>query len=652
MERSYYSQPTQTFLTQDEHSILGALTSAHAFALTDLQRNAWASQITFLQARLGRFRESHISFEFSIPRMGKRVDNILIVGNVVFVIEFKVGEDQYQAHDLNQVLDYALDLKNFHHGSHDVTLVPILVSTLAPSHENKVEIYEDKIWSPLRVNSENFSHWIERGMSFLPNGTVDPNDWEKSAYQPTPTIIEAAQVLYQGHNVEEISRSEAANLSITTAAVSNIIETSKRTSQKAICFLTGVPGSGKTLAGLNIACARQRQDENEHAVFLSGNGPLVKVLQEALARSDANASQGRVKKSVALSRTKAFIQIIHAFRDEGLISNDPPFEKVAIFDEAQRAWTLDQTTKFMAQKKGIAGFQFSEPAFLLDVMDRHKDWAVLVCLIGGGQEINTGEAGLPEWFRALGDRFRHWKVFVSDQLTEFEYDRGQSLYAPLSPNQLTFDRSLHLATSIRSFRSEHVSKFVKAILDNEPKLAHELIVELDGKYPIVITRDIEKAKEWVREKARGSERFGLICSSGALRLRPFGINVKSNVDPPIWFLNDEQDVRSSFMMEEVATEFDIQGLEMDWVVLGWDGDLRYSNGCWEHHQFRGTRWNRVNSENRKIFLKNAYRVLLTRARQGMVLFLPEGDEGDDTRKSEFYDGTYNYLVNIGIKPLI
>jgi hypothetical protein len=650
MRRSYWSSSASEFAIAEPNAVLGALSAAHPFDITDLQKNAWIYEIGFLKEELPKLPDPHILLEYSIPRMGKRVDAVLIAQGFVLLLEFKVGAKEYSRHDVAQVLDYALDLKYFHSLSGTAPLVPILIATSAEAALNSPQTHSDLVCSPICVNPDTFAPTLAYLMAGSRHAAIDPKAWEGAEYCPTPTIIEAAQVLYSGHSVSDISRSDAANLSSTTDAVMSVIERAKQENRKTICFITGVPGSGKTLAGLNIATQRQRANTAEHAVFLSGNGPLVNVLQEALARSNVS-SGGSASKSEALTKTRAFIQLIHHFRDEALLTNGPPVEKVAVFDEAQRAWTLDQTRKFMAQKKGISDFNRSEAEFLLAFMDRHKDWAVLVCLIGGGQEINTGEAGLPEWFRAIGDRFRHWDVFVSDKLAEYEYDQGTALYGTLNGAQLTFLSDLHLATSIRSFRSENVSAFVKALLDNDQATAKTLHANFRAKYPVFVTRDISLAKEWVRTAARGSERYGLTASSGAHRLRPLALTVRAKVDPPTWFLNDAADVRSSCFLEEVATEFDIQGLELDWTIVAWDADLRMAGVEWSHFAFRGTEWQKVSDPLRKMYLKNAYRVLLTRARQGMVIFVPRGEVMDLTRLPEYYNGTYEYIKSVGIRDL-
>jgi hypothetical protein len=657
MKRSYFSDYTSNFLTADESSILGELVRSHTFNLNELQRNSWIKEISILKLSLEDHYNSYICLEYSIPRMGKRADAILLVNNVVVILEFKVGSNTYNGGDLDQVLDYALDLKNFHEQSHDKVILPVLVATNGPDENNYLKKYDDDIYLPIKLNQHNLSevfHFVNRINSS--NEIIDPIEWIKSIYKPTPTIIQAAQALYTGHNVSEISRSDshAFNLDATAKEIFNVIEYSKMNKKKSICFITGVPGAGKTLAGLNIANYTQNTDTyEENAVFLSGNGPLVTVLQEALARDDvfSNLEQGNnIRKTEALNKSKAFIQNIHHFRDEYLRDENAPIERVVIFDEAQRAWTKEQTASFMKQRKGIDNFNMSEPEFLIGVMDRHDDWAVIICLIGGGQEINKGEAGLPEWFTALKENYQNWKIWVSAELNDFEYNMGEDLYADLNHGVLEEKEKLHLSVSVRSFRSEKVSDFVKTLLDCDAN-ASSLIDQLNGKYPIAITRSFDLAKSWLKEKSRGTERIGILASSGGVRLKPHGINAKNDIDPRHWFLNGKNDVRSSFYLEDVATEFDIQGLELDWTCVCWDADLRFTNNGWDYKEFRGTSWNNINDKSRKLYLKNSYRVLLTRARQGMIIFVPYGDKKDFTRVPKYYDSIYNYLKNIGIKEL-
>jgi hypothetical protein len=655
MKRYYYSSPITTFLNTNTDEIIGNLAQSNEFTLELTQRDAWFEEITILQSVLKQFKGS-LYFEYSIPRMGKRIDVVCIIGPVIFVLEFKIGEKHFLSNALDQVMDYALDLKNFHQSSHDQFIAPILIATNANSaiHIIATTPQNDKLLFPIKCNTKLLCKVINDVLLFVDGGNIDPNQWELGGYYPTPTIIEAAMALYRGHSVNEISRSDAnaLNLSQTTDSVSEIIRMSKNNSKKAICFVTGVPGAGKTLVGLNIATIHMDKTNDLYSVFLSGNGPLVAILREALARDRIRHEKEKgykLKKGGALSEVKMFIQNVHNFRDECLIDlQKPPVEHVVLFDEAQRAWNLEQTTKFMRQKKNNPNFKQSEPEFLISCLDRHTDWAVIVCLVGGGQEINTGEAGIAEWIKSLNRSFPRWQIYISPRLTDSEYGAQDVLSKINSPSNVFYRDELHLSVSMRSFRAEHVSLLVKQILDLDSNGAHNTLVNVEGKYPIVLTRSLSKAKKWLKDQARGTERYGIVVSSQAERLKPYAIDVKSPIDPIHWFLDEKEDVRSSYFLEDVATEFHIQGLELDWACVTWDADFRYSQTGWEHRSFVGDHWNHIKKVERQIYLKNAYRVLLTRARQGMVIVVPDGDPLDPTRKPEFYDPTFEYLQEIGI----
>lgn len=652
VKRSYYSNDIQSFLNQDNYSIFGEITTNDQFSAEDLQKNTWNREIEILKRELSQFLDGYIIFEYTIPRIGNRIDNIVIYKGMIFLLEFKVGEKKYPSYAIEQVTDYAFDLSCFHKESHNRLLVPILISTKAHSVKQEIRISKDNVLETICCNEYEIAKYItEVSLKFIQDEII-PDDWINSLYMPTPTIIEAAQALYLGHNVEDISRNDASakNLNQTTKAINKIIDYSKAHNRKSICFITGVPGAGKTLAGLNIAVERQKIAEDEHAVFLSGNGPLVDVLQEALARDDAK--RNHISRKEASRKVKEFIQIIHHFRDDAISVDTPPVEKVAIFDEAQRAWDKQNLTDFMKKKKHIEDFNMSEPEFLISILNRHNDWATIICLIGGGQEINKGEsAGIYGWFDSLRNNYPNWDIYVSDKITDDEYSKGHN-FAEMTKNMnVNIIEDLHLAVSLRSFRSENVSNFVKALLDVDIDTAKRLYEQFKNDYPVFVTRNLHKAKLWVRSQAKGSQRYGLTASSGAKRLRKYGIWVQNKIEATNWFLNGKNDVRSSFHLEETATEFDIQGLELDWTIVCWDADLRFENGDFKHLKFVGTKWQNIKSADNILYLKNAYRVLLTRARQGFVIFVPTGDETDMTAKPEYYDGIYRYLKSVGIKEL-
>lgn len=652
VKRSYYSNDIQSFLNQDNYSIFGEITTNDQFSAEDLQKNTWNREIEILKRELSQFLDGYIIFEYTIPRIGNRIDNIVIYKGIIFLLEFKVGEKKYPSYAIEQVTDYAFDLSCFHKESHNRLLVPILISTKAHSVKQEIRISKDNVLETICCNEYEIAKYItEVSLKFIQDEII-PDDWINSLYMPTPTIIEAAQALYLGHNVEDISRNDASakNLNQTTKAINKIIDYSKAHNRKSICFITGVPGAGKTLAGLNIAVERQKIAEDEHAVFLSGNGPLVDVLQEALARDDAK--RNNISRKEASRKVKEFIQIIHHFRDDAISVDTPPVEKVAIFDEAQRAWDEQNLTDFMKKKKHIEDFNMSEPEFLISILNRHNDWATIICLIGGGQEINKGEsAGIYGWFDSLRNNYPSWDIYISDKITDDEYSKGHN-FAEMTKNMnVNIIEDLHLAVSLRSFRSENVSNFVKALLDVDIDTAKRLYEQFNNDYPVFVTRNLHKAKLWVRSQAKGSQRYGLTASSGAKRLRKYGIWVQNKIEATNWFLNGKNDVRSSFHLEETATEFDIQGLELDWTIVCWDADLRFENGDFKHLKFVGTKWQNIKSADNILYLKSAYRVLLTRARQGFVIFVPTGDETDMTAKPEYYDGIYRYLKSVGIKEL-
>lgn len=661
IRRWMYGADLRSFFQQDRDSILGELARHSTSSIETTQRNAWDQQIQILKGLSipqGHDYSGRIYFELTVPRLGRRADVVLIVEHVMFILEFKVGESVFNHSAIDQVWDYALDFKYFHEASHNISIVPVAIATEASSQplELCVTKHNDGIARPVRATPNQISQVIEQGLSRFSGAAIDIDDWERGRYLPTPTIVEAARALYAGHDVEEISRSDAGahNLSVTAKNIDSIVEHSRNQHRKSICFVTGVPGAGKTLVGLDVANRHLDKESDTYSVFLSGNGPLVAVLREALARDRverASFDGNSLRKTEAKKEVDTFIQNVHHFRDEYLRDSGAPLEHVVLFDEAQRAWNLQQTSAFMRQKKGRPNFSASEPEFLISCLDRHQDWCVVVCLVGSGQEINTGEGGITEWFDAVLRQFHSWDVYLSSKLVESEYQGGETFEAMLArPNTLASD-GLHLATSLRSFRAENLSAFVREVLDIEVDRARTALTALKDRYPIRLTRDLSNAKEWLRQQARGSERYGIVVSSQAERLKPHAIDVRVKTDPVQWFLGGSDDVRSSYYLEDVATEFQVQGLELDWACVVWDGDLRFSGDGWSHHQFRGSRWNRINKAERQRYLENAYRVLLTRARQGMVLVVPKGDDDDPTRAREFYDPTYDYLRSLGLTEL-
>ena len=709
MSRCLYNASFEDFIKIENNSIFGALCdNYHGKALTTTLE-AWKAEISIMKSILLKLvsKEGRIIFEYDIPRLGKRIDVVLLLNGIIFCLEFKVGESSILEADVDQVLDYALDLKNFHKFSQDSLIVPILIATKyrTSSTEIKMSIYDDRIVNPLVTGELGISALIDEVLKRFPNETpINPN-WIISPYAPTPTIIEAAKTLYENHTVEDITRHEADDVSTdrTIAYVLDVIQKSKTKQKKSICFVTGVPGAGKTLVGLDVAIKQTYQGQkepikDEGAVYLSGNGPLVAVLTEALAQDNykkAKANKESKKLSDSRREVSKSIQMIHRYRDNmlakirnpvenGVLEIDPEkavkmekagfgeVEHVAIFDEAQRSWTHKRLADYLKRggtygnKLKVPNFPLSEAAFLIWSLDQREDWATIVCLVGGGQEINTGEAGISEWLKALNEFFPHWDVYISPQLTEAEYAEGKVNELLRDNQNVTFSESLHLGVSLRSFRAEKLSAFVHAMLSFD-KSAAALYEEIKDKYPIVLTRDINTAKKWLHDKVRGTERTGVLVSKESARFKPLSMHILPPGDENAvhWFLEDKTDTRSSNYLEDAATEIQVQGLELDYTCLLWDADMRYEDGKWNFYRFNGqTKWieqsgsSESKQELRKYML-NAYRVLLTRARLGMVICVPVGNPNktvsgfweDSTRLPEYYDGTYLYLKSLGIQEI-
>lgn len=676
--KAYYCNSIPGFIADKSTDIVGRLVR-HAFDINKEQANAWENQIGELQRRLEECgMEGDIIFEYDIVRLGKRIDVILLIRHMVFSLEFKNGKDLFTAQDAQQAEDYAIDIKNFHKESEDLYVCPILIATDAAKYPKPQSsaCYPDKQVHLQRENIETLIPKItEISSLYGDDGEIDFDKWFNSPYYPTPTIIAAAVEAYSSHNLSQIAQSEAGqeNINLCESKIYEIIEYAKTNKKKCVCFVTGVPGAGKTLVGLDVVAKSLDDKTDGLSVYLSGNGPLVEVLREALKKSvEARDKERRdlwrrAKKSAGKSfnvpkpdklfdkHTQAaintLIQSSYAFKKDNTSRSNPTPESILIFDEAQRAWNQ----KKMEEKHDDPLMAVSEPKLLFTIMDRHQDWAVMICLVGLGQDIYDGEMGINEWFRCGIEEFKEWELFYSPSIFSQVEDKNIDRDMILSCTRCHQMPELHLKTSIRSFRADKQCQFVDSLLDNDPKRTAEVYQKIAEKYPVYLTRDYDQAKRWVREKVRGSQRSGVLACSSAQRLKPEGIYVSKEIDVKNWFLAPSDDLRSSNKLEVVASEFKVQGLEIDWAIVCWDADLRRSKDGkdWDHFNFRGTRWNKRNKAEEKRYLVNSYRVLLTRARQGMVIFVPKGvdPEEDSTRDSRYYDGIYQYLLSCGIKEL-
>ncbi len=676
--KAYYCNSIPGFIKDTSDTIVGQLVR-HAFEINTDQRDAWNNQISELQRRLEECgMEGDIIFEYDIVRLGKRIDVILLIRHMVFSLEFKNGKDAFTAQDAQQAEDYAIDIKNFHKESEDLYVCPILIATDAKPYPKtqSSDCYPDK---QIYLQRENIETLIPKLTAlsdmYGDDGEIDFEKWFNSPYYPTPTIIAAAVEAYSSHNLSEIAQSEAGqeNINDCEAKLYEVINYAKSNKKKCVCFVTGVPGAGKTLVGLDVVAKSLDEGAESLSVYLSGNGPLVEVLREALKKSveakdkeleelwkraKKNAEKGKIPKKPEKMYNKntqaainALIQSSFAFKKDNASHSNPTAENILIFDEAQRVWNQEKMTR----KHDDPALAVSEPHLLYSIMDRHQDWAVMVCLVGLGQDIYDGEVGINEWFRCGVEDFPKWEMYYSPEIFAQVEDKNIDKDMIKNCDRCHPISELHLKTSIRSFRADKQCQFVDNLLDNNPQKTKEIYNQIAEKYPVYITRDYGKAKAWVRAQVRGSQRSGVMACSSAQRLKPEGIYVPTDIDVKNWFLAPSDDLRSSNMLEIVASEFKVQGLEIDWGIVCWDADLRRNKKStdWEHYSFRGTRWNRRNKPEQKRYLVNSYRVLLTRARQGMVIFVPHGvdPELDPTRDTAYYDGIYNYLISCGIQIL-
>ena len=686
-----YSKSIKEFNSETNASIYSAIDhSVDNSSRIGTQKMAWDKEIDILkQAKLPD--EGQILFEYTIPRIGLRADVILLLRGIVFVLEFKVGEGRYNSADRKQTKGYAEALKYYHSKSRNRVIVPLLVATNAPTRRTQLHCDSIKrVYNTIVCNGSNITENINRIFADNPGAKGDEGweqNWILGRYNPNPTIIDGMLMRYHNHNVNDIRASEASanELGTTTRYLIDKIKETKRNKERAIFFVTGVPGAGKTLVGLDVVAETQK---DYHSIFLSGNGPLVDVLTAELTEDGKRFDED--SEGAVCAKPISLIQLIHRYRreivkkikavdsDGTLLLKDASeldrtsedgvaeVENVAIFDEAQRAWTREHL-----QKPGRSGrktvlqdrnFPYSEPAFLIWSMNLRPEWSAIICLVGGGQEINDGEAGILEWLKAVRDQFPRWRVYISPNLHGKEYagDDLKDVLASLS--HVTTDCRLHLSTSKRSLRAENVSAFVKCLLDRDPESARLIYNEFKDRFPIKLTRCVKSAKTWLarnRDSASKDEpphRAGLLMSSKAFRMRPLGYEIKLvGVYNKVakWFLCDKKNAESSDSFEVALSEFFVQGLELDWVGVLWDADFRPSltGGEWEFYGgFNGIKWAKNLNAIAQNFQLNAYRVLLTRARRGMIIVVPEGDANDPSRSPEIYDRICAYLLSCGIEP--
>lgn len=669
--QAWFAATGAEFLAMSDAAIAGRLAASQMrrrLSGEPTQLAAWEAEAAMLRRLLEACggRGWNIALEFDLLRLEKRIDAVLLTDRAIIVLEFKVGATAIANADRAQVADYAQDLYDFHAASRGHPILPIVVATecRAPARAQP-PLGLPGIAAVAEANAAGLTALVERLQASLPapSRPLDGAGWLQAPYQPVPSIIEAAAMLFARNSVKEIAaaRSDAPNLNRTTEAIHRALAAAQAAGERVVVFVTGIPGAGKTLCGLNVVFGETR---HAGSAFLTGNAPLVAVLREALACNRAGISlergpsndESRRSRATALRtarhETAAALQNVHKFLADNAHREAAPAERVIVFDEAQRAWDAEQAQRDTQRR--ISTLNMSEPAHTLDIMGRHDGFAAVVALIGSGQEINTGEAGLAEWGRVIAQAGAWQAVAAPSVLRAAE--PAQRLADSPQP-WLTVDPELELAVPMRSVREDSGAAWVDAVLRGARAEAAGIAAAAPG-LPFLLTRSLTAARAGLRALAPGLRRAGFVRSSGARRLRAEGFDAQllGAQEPVDWFLQRWPDIRASDALEVAATEYACQGLELDVVGLAWGGDLVREGPRWQPRRFSGRDWQRVKGEEETRFIRNTYRVLLTRARYETIIWVPCGSPADApfhdaTRPATVYDAIAAFLRDCGIRDL-
>ncbi len=643
--RAWFELTVPEFLAAAPDRIAERLAAAQArrHASTELtQLNAWASMLATLRRVLAMPEAAGwtLLLEYDLLRLEKRADAILLTDRAVIVLEWKDRATTHLAADLRQAEDYALDLHDFHAGCRAHPVVPVLVATAAPDAGWTPPLIPSGVWPPVATNAATLPAALRAIQAAIPGpaAPLDAAAWRAAPYRPVPSVLEAAAMLFDRHRSAEMTaaRADAANLTRTTAAIRAAIARAKAGGERLVVFVTGIPGAGKTLCGLNIAFG------GGGAVFLTGNAPLVEVLRADLARREGRRHSQR--------HAVATLQNVHKFLETYVAARpgEAPPEHVIIFDEAQRAWDQAQATRDTQRR--VSKLTDSEPAHTLEIMGRAPGWSVIVALIGNGQEINTGEAGLAEWGRVIAASGT-WGALAAPRVLSAT-ESAQRLADGPQP-WLEVEPALDLQVPMRAVREPAGAAWVEAVLEGDAAAAAR--ISAGCTLPFLLARELGALRGALRRLARGNRRAGLVASAGAKRLRAEGLAVQVP-DIARFFLDRWPDPRASDALETFATEYDCQGLELDVVGMAWGGDFIRAGGTWLARDFVGRRWNLVGKAQTRDFIRNTYRVLLTRARYETVIWVPPGcartDEWHDpTRPAAEMDAIATFLLACGARPL-
>ncbi|XXF77006.1 DUF2075 domain-containing protein [Myxococcaceae bacterium GXIMD 01537] len=631
---------------------LAAAQQTRGYSGSTQQDFAWQQALPALSAAIVEANGQGwtLALEYELLRLEKRVDAVVLTDHVILVLEFKTGAKSRAT--MAEAEDYALDLHDFHAGSRNHPILPVLIAGdggFVPPAQSQ------PLWNgvlpAVACGHRGLGALLRWVQSFAPAtpASLDGAAWLEAPYRPVPTIVEAATMLYARNGVAEIAtaRADTTNLTRTAHAIARNVAAARDAGDKRVVFVTGIPGAGKTLCGLNAVFASAAGADS---AFLTGNVPLVTVLRAALV-ADAVA-RDECSRAEAKQRVKGKLQNVHRFLEDNAtdLQRRAPSDRLIVFDEAQRAW--DQDKARIGTRNKPSRLTMSEPAHTLEIMGRHAGWAVVVALIGNGQEINTGEAGLAEWGRVIAASGGTWRAIAAPRAVQ-THDPVQRL-AEGWPHWLDRDKDLDLTVPVRSVRDAAGAAWVDALLRGAVTEARE-IANSSGALPFLLVRDLEEVRATLRRLARGQRRAGLVASAGAKRLRAVGLGVQAE-DVADWFLRRWPDVRASDALESFATEYDCQGLELDLVGLAWGGDLVWHEGSWLPRRFAGTRWQMVRNAEERRHIINTYRVLLTRARYETVIWVPRGSPRhepwhDATRDAAELDAVAELLLACGVRSL-
>jgi hypothetical protein len=633
------------------------------------QLEAWRDQAVILQSavRAAGGEAWRIAFEYELLRLEKRIDVVLLTDRAILVLEFKAGAARVTPAFRAQADDYAQDLFDFHALSRAHPIIPVVVATRCPDPAApQAPLPLPGVHGTMEASAETLPAVLAHLHRSLapPAAPLDGDAWCLAPYRPVPSIVEAAATLFARNSVADIAaaRADTANLTRTTQAIERALRDAREAGERVVVFVTGIPGAGKTLCGLNVVFGETRR---EGTAFLTGNAPLVAVLREALACNRAGLDLAMGPSADPLRRTLApklrqarheaaqALQNVHRFLADNARRQDAPAERVIVFDEAQRAWDADQASRDTQRR--VSTLTMSEPAHTLDIMGRHEGFAGIVALIGNGQEINTGEAGLAEWGAVIAAT-PGWRGVAARRTLEAR-EPAQRL-AQGHPAWLRLDEDLDLTVALRSVRAERGAAWVDAVLRGATEDAAEHARGMGTEMPFLVTRSLAAARGALRRLTPGLRRAGFVRSSGARRLRAEGFDAQltGTEEPVSWFLERWPDIRASDALEVAATEYACQGLELDTVGLAWDLDFRRGPQGWQACRFAGRDWQRVQSAVEATYILNTYRVLLTRARYETVIWVPRGSDRDDphhdaTRDAAQYDDIANHLLACGARPL-